>query len=96
MKKQKVITSFLASIMVGIMLLGLIVSVWPNHAGAVTSSELKDQLKALQEQKDAITAQIRDLEAQQSEYQYAEVGEPMGHRTQGKKIARHRNKRWFR
>ena len=37
-----------------------------EDAGAVTSSELKDQLDELQSQKDAITAQIKDLEKQQS------------------------------
>ena len=65
--KKKLFISILAGLMVAVMLLGLIVSILPQNAGAVTSSELKDQLNALQEEKNAITAQIKDLEKQQSE-----------------------------
>ena len=65
--KKKLFVSILAGMMVAFMLLGLIVGILPHNAGAVTSSELKDQLKTLQEEKDAITAQIKDLEQQQSD-----------------------------
>ena len=65
--KKKLFVSILAGLMVAFMLLGLIVGILPHNAGAVTSSELKDQLKTLQEEKDAITAQIKDLEQQQSD-----------------------------
>ena len=63
---KKLFVSILAGLMVVVMLLGLIVSILPHDAGALSSSELKDQLDALQEEKDAITAQIKDLEQQQS------------------------------
>ncbi|MBP3371951.1 MAG: hypothetical protein J6L88_05425, partial [Clostridia bacterium] len=42
------------------------------------------------------TQQMPVVDVQQQDYQYTEVGEPLAHRTQGKRIARHRNKRWFR
>ena len=67
MKNKKLIISILAGIMVAVMLLGLIVGILPHDAGAVSSSELKDQLNALKAEKDAITSQIRDLEKQQSQ-----------------------------
>ena len=63
---KKLFVSILAGLMVVVMLLGLIVSILPHDAEALSSSELKDQLNALQEEKDAITAQIKDLEQQQS------------------------------
>ena len=63
---KKLFISILAGLMVCVMLLGLVVGILPRNAGAVTSSELKDQLDELQSQKDAITAQIKDLEKQQS------------------------------
>ena len=63
---KKLFISILAGMMVVVMLLGLIVSILPHDAEALSSSELKDQLNALQEEKDAITAQIKDLEQQQS------------------------------
>lgn len=66
MKNKRLVISVLAVIMVGVMLFGLIVSVLPHNAGAVTSSELKDQLDALKADKNAITAQIKELEKQQS------------------------------
>ena len=65
--KKKLFISILVGLMVAVMLVGLIVSLLPQDAGAVSSNELKDQLNALQEEKDAITAQIKDLEKQQSE-----------------------------
>ena len=67
MKNKRLLISILAGIMVGVMLMGLIVGILPNNADAASSSELKDQLDALQEQKDAITAQIKDLEKQQNQ-----------------------------
>ena len=66
MKNRKLFISVLAGIMVGVMLLGLIVSILPPSADAATSSELKDQLDALKAEKNEITAQIKDLEQQQS------------------------------
>jgi murein DD-endopeptidase MepM/ murein hydrolase activator NlpD len=66
MKNKKLFISILALIMVGAMLLGLIVSILPRNAGAVTSSELKDQLDALKKEKNEIVSQIKDLEKQQN------------------------------
>ena len=66
MKNKKLWVSILAGIMVGVMLLGLIIGILPHGASAVTSSDLKEQLDALKSEKNAITAQIRDLEKQQS------------------------------
>ena len=64
--EKKIFISILAGLIVAFMLLGLIVGILPHNAGAVTSNELKDQLNALQEEKDAITAKIKDLEQQRS------------------------------
>ena len=66
MKNRKLFISVLAGVMVAVMLLGLIVSILPHNAGALSSSELKDQLDALKADKNAITAQIQELEKQQS------------------------------
>lgn len=66
MKNRKLIISVLAGLMAFVMLFGLIVGILPHNAGALSSSELKDQLDALKSEKDAITAQIKDLEKQQS------------------------------
>ena len=63
---KKLFISILAGLMVAVMLMGLIVGILPHSAGAVTSNELKDQLDELQSQKDSITAQIKELEKQQS------------------------------
>lgn len=67
MKGKKLIVSILALILVGAMVLGIVISLLPQQASAVTSGELKEQLDALQAEKDAISEQLRDLEAQQSE-----------------------------
>ena len=66
MKNKRLFVSILALIMVFAMLFGLIVSILPRNAGAVTSSELKDQLDALKQEKNEIVAQIKDLEEQQN------------------------------
>lgn len=66
MKNKRLFVSILAAIMVGVMLFGLIVSILPRNVGAVTSSELKDQLDALKKEKNDIVAQIKDLEKQQN------------------------------
>ena len=66
MKNKRLFVSILAAIMVGVMLFGLIVSILPRNAGAITSSELKDQLDALKQEKNEIVAQIKDLEKKQN------------------------------
>ena len=67
MRNKKFWVSVLAGAMAVIMLLSLVVGILPQKAnGAVTSNELKEQLDALQKEKNAITSQIRDLEKQQN------------------------------
>ena len=66
MKNKKLWVSVLAAVMAGVMLLGLIVGILPRGAGATSSNELKDQLDALQAEKNAITGQIQELEKQQN------------------------------
>ena len=63
MDKRKKLISFLAGLMALIMLLGLIAGFIPT-AHAVTSGELKEQLDALQEEKDVIDAQISEIAGQ--------------------------------
>lgn len=63
MNKRKKLISFLAGLMALIMLLGLIAGFIPT-AHAVTSGELKEQLDALQEEKEAIDAQISEISGQ--------------------------------
>ena len=63
MDKRKKLISFLAGLMALIMLLGLIAGFIPT-AHAATSGELKEQLDALQEEKDAIDAQISEIAGQ--------------------------------
>ncbi len=67
MRNKKLWISILAGLMVAVMLLSLVVGILPRGASAATSSELKEQLDALQSEKDAITSQIRDLEKQQNQ-----------------------------
>lgn len=67
MKRTKLVASILALTLVVAMVFGIVVSILPQQAGAVTSAELKEQLDALQAEKDAITDKLQDLEAQQSE-----------------------------
>lgn len=63
MNKRKKLISFLAGLMALIMLLGLIAGFIPA-AHAATSSELKEQLDVLQEEKDLIDAQIEEISGQ--------------------------------
>lgn len=67
MKNKKLWVSILAGIMAAVMLMGLVIGILPQGAGAVSSGELKKQLDELKKQKNEITAQIRDLENQQAE-----------------------------
>ena len=66
MDKRKKLISILAGLMALIMLLGLIAGFIPT-AHAYTSSELKEQLEALEEEKEAIDAQISELSGQISD-----------------------------
>lgn len=67
MKNKKLLVSIMAGIMAGVMLLGLIVGILPRRASAASSSELKEQLDALQAERDQIADRISELEGQQSQ-----------------------------
>ena len=67
MRRKKLVASILALVLVGAMVFGIVVSILPQQAGAVTSAELKEQLDALQADKNAISEKLKDLESQQSE-----------------------------
>ena len=67
MKNRKFWVSLIAGILAAVMLLTLIVGILPRDASAETSSELKEQLDALQADKDALTEKIDALEKQQSD-----------------------------
>lgn len=67
MKNKKLVVSILAGIMAGVMLLGLVVGILPRGASAVTSGELKEQLDALQAERNQISDRINELEGQQSQ-----------------------------
>ena len=66
MDKRKLLISILAGLMALVMLLGLIAGFIPT-AHAATSSELKVQLDALEEEKAAIDAEIEKIQGQITE-----------------------------
>lgn len=67
MNNKKFWISLLAGVMAVVMLLGLIVSLLPQKASAAqSSSEIKEQIKELENQYDEQQAQIDDLAAKQS------------------------------
>lgn len=70
MKNRKCWVSLVAAILTVVMLLTLIVGILPHDASAETSGELKEQLDALQADKDALLEQINALEKQRSENLY--------------------------
>ncbi len=67
MKKRKLWVSVLAGIMAGIMLLSLLLSLLPTKAYAQSSSEIKIQINALENQRDELQAQMDELEAKQND-----------------------------
>ena len=68
MDKRKLFISILAGIMALVMVLGLIAGFIPvANASSLSSSELKKQLEAMQEEKAQIDAEIKKLEGQISE-----------------------------
>ena len=65
MKNRKRLVSILAGIMAGVLLLSLILSLIPVHAHAYqSSSEIRAQINALKQEKEAIQAQIKDVKEQ--------------------------------
>ena len=64
MKNRKRLVSILAGIMAAIMILSLLFSILPSRAWATSSSEIRKQINALQQNRTDIKAQIADLKAQ--------------------------------
>lgn len=64
MKNRKRFVAILAGVMAGIMILSLLLSILPTRAWAVSSSEIRKQINALQEDRKDIKSQISDLQAQ--------------------------------
>ena len=64
MKNRKRLISILAGIMAGIMILSLLFSILPSRVWAASSSEIRKQINALQQDRKDIKTQITDLKAQ--------------------------------
>lgn len=64
MKNRKRLVSILAGIMAAIMILSLLMSILPTHVHAASSSEIRKQINALQEDRKDIKNQISDLQNQ--------------------------------
>ena len=64
MKNRKRLISILAGIMAGIMILSLLMSILPSRVWAASSSEIRKQINALQQDRKDIKGQIADLKAQ--------------------------------
>ena len=64
MKNRKLWVSVLAGVMAAVMLLSLILSLIPAKAYAASSSEIREQLKELKEEKAEIQAQINEVKSQ--------------------------------
>ena len=75
MKNRKKLVSILAGVMAAIMLLSLLLSLLPTHALAASSSEIRNQINDLKEQKEAIQAQIQEVKDQyeQNEDEIADI-----------------------
>lgn len=64
MKNRKRLVSILAGIMAAVMILSLLFSILPSRVWAVSSSEIRKQINALQDNRKDIKNQISDLKAQ--------------------------------
>lgn len=75
MKNRKRLVSVLAGIMAGILLLTLILGLLPTRAYAMSSSEIRSQINALKQEKNAITAEIKAVKEQyqQNEDEIADI-----------------------
>ena len=62
MKKRKLWVSIIAGILAAVMLLSLVLSLIPTRANAASSSEIRQQLNTLKDQKQEIADQIKDSE----------------------------------
>ena len=68
-KKRKLIVSILAGVMAAVMILSLILSILPVSASAKSSSEIQEQIDALQSQQEQIQAKMEQLQGQMEENQ---------------------------
>ena len=67
MKNRKRWVSVMAGVMAAIMLLSLILSLIPTKAGAASSSEIRKQIAALNDEKKQIDAQLKEVKGQLKE-----------------------------
>ncbi len=67
MKNRKRLVSILAGAMAAIMILSLLLSLLPTRADASSSSEIRNQINQLKDEKKDIQAQIDDLKSQYEE-----------------------------
>ena len=64
MKKRKLWVSIIAGILAAVMLLSLVLSLIPTRANAASSSEIRQQLNTLKDQKQEIADQIKEIQSQ--------------------------------
>ena len=67
MKNRKRLVSVLAGVMAAVLLLTLLMSILPTFAGAVSSSEIRKQIIALQQERKEVQNQIADVKNQYKE-----------------------------
>ena len=67
MRNRKRMVQVMAGIMAAIMLLSLILGLLPTHAHAASSSEIRNQINDLKEQKEELKAQIEEVKGQYEE-----------------------------
>ena len=75
MKKRKQMVSILAGIMAAVMLLTLVLGLLPTRASAASSSEIRKQINALKEEKEALQDKIAEVRDQyeQNENEIADI-----------------------
>ncbi len=75
MKKRKRLVAVLAGIMAAIMVISLMLSLLPTRASAVSSSEIRSQINALQQQRNDIKNQITEIKDayEQNEDEIADI-----------------------
>ena len=67
MRNRKRMVSILAGVMAAVMLLTLILSIVPVRADAASSSEIKKQIAALKEDREAVKEKIKEVQAEYEE-----------------------------
>ena len=67
MKNRKRLVSVLAGVMAAVLLLTLLMSILPTFAGAASSSEIRKQIIALQQERKEVQNQIADVKKQYKE-----------------------------